>query len=111
MHKENYKGKEIWTVEKVIAGEKKDTFWLIEDEDMSAAAIKTNSFPKNNAARVFVSMDKLKAFVDAEGSFITPEVIDERGAYHAAHAQCETDVMEAIVSAKTPVDSGDEDTL
>ena len=46
--------------------------------------------------------------VDAEGSFITPEVINERGTYHAAHVQCETDVMEAILRAKTP---GDEDTL
>ena len=65
MEKEIYKEKEIWTVEKVIAGEKKDTFWLIEDEDMSAAAINTGAFPKNNGARVFVSMDQVKAFIDA----------------------------------------------
>ena len=65
MHKENYKGKEIWTVEKVIAGEKKDTFWLIIEEELAQAALNTGAFPKNNGARVFVSMDKLKAFVDA----------------------------------------------
>ena len=65
MEKEIYKSKEIWTVVKLISGEKKDTFWLIEDEDMSAAAINTGAFPKNNAARVFVSMDQVKAFIDA----------------------------------------------
>jgi len=56
-------GREYAVVEKIIQGEKRDTFWLIEDYDMAAAASKTDNFPKPAAARVFATLDKLKDFL------------------------------------------------